>query len=293
MDIDDLYGAPLDRFVPQRAEMTKALRKEGRREEAAEVAALRKPSVAAWAVNQLIRTQARSVKDLFDAGDALRRAHEQAASGRGDAQALRKATQEERAAVDTLIEAARGLLTSDGHELSPSVIDRVAETLRAAALDPDARAQVGDGRLERELRHVGLGFLGDTGPAAPAPAPKGKAPAPKGKKPAPKGKQDQERKAAEARERERSQARERERAQALKDARATEKDARRELERAQKAAGSAQARRDKAAAALDDAERDADRRAGAGGGRDGRAPARGRGARPRPDPIGFARALRC
>ncbi|HEV7177117.1 MAG TPA: hypothetical protein VGN29_16570 [Solirubrobacteraceae bacterium] len=256
MDIDDLYGAPLDRFVPQRTEMTKALRKEGRREEAAEVAALRKPSVAAWAVNQLIRTQARSVKDLFDAGDALRRAHQQAASGRGDAQALRKATQEERAAVDTLIEAARGLLTSDGHELSPSVIDRVAETLRAAALDPDARAQVGDGRLERELRHVGLGFLGDTGPAAPAPAPKGKAPAPKGKAPAPKGKQDQERKAAEARERERSQARERERAQALKDARATEKDARRELERAQKAAGSAQARRDKAAAALDDAERE-------------------------------------
>ena len=241
MDIDDLYGAPLDRFVPQRTEMTKALRKEGRREEAAEVAALRKPSVAAWAVNQLIRTQARSVKDLFDAGDALRRAHEQAASGRGDAQALRKATQEERAAVDTLIEAARGLLTSDGHELSPSVIDRVAETLRAAALDPDARAQVGDGRLERELRHVGLGFLGDTGPAAPAPAPKGTAPAPKGK-------QDQERKAAEARERER--------AQALKDARATEKDARRELERAQKAADSAQARRDKAAAALDDLERE-------------------------------------
>jgi len=241
MDIDDLYGAPLDRFVPQRTEMAKALRKDGRRDEAAEVAALRKPSVAAWAVNQLIRTQARSVKDLFDAGDALRGAHEQAASGRGDAQALRKATQEERAAVETLIEAARGLLTSDGHELSPAVIDRVAETLRAAALDPDARAQVSEGRLERELRHVGLGFLGEISAATPA------APAPKRKAPAAKDKQDQEREA---------EARERERAQALKDARATEKDARRELERAQKAADSARARRDKAAASLDDAERE-------------------------------------
>jgi hypothetical protein len=243
VDIDDLYGAPFDRFVPQRTELAKALRKEGRRDEAAEVAALRKPSVAAWAVNQLIRTQARSVKDLFGAGDALRRAHEQAASGRGDAQALRKATQEERAAVDTLIEAARGLLTSDGHELSPTVIDRVAETLRAAALDPDARAQVSEGRLERELRHVGLGFLGDTGPA-PAPAP-----APKRKAPAAKRKQDQAQKA-------KAEARERERAQALKEARAAEKEARRELERAQKAADSAQARRDKAAAALDDADRE-------------------------------------
>jgi hypothetical protein len=243
VDIDDLYGAPLDRFVPQRAEMAKALRKQGRRDEAAEVAALRKPSVAAWAVNQLIRTQSRSVKDLFGAGDALRRAHEQAASGRGDAQALRKATQDERAAVDTLMGAARGLLTSDGHELSPTVIDRVAETLRAAALDPDARSQVSEGRLERELRHVGLGFLGDSAPAPATPAPKRKASAPKGK-------QDQERKAADARDRER------ERAQALKAARATEKEARRELERAQKAADSAQARRDKAAAALNDAERE-------------------------------------
>jgi hypothetical protein len=241
VDIDDLYGVALDRFVPERTELAKALRKEGRREDAAEVAALRKPSVAAWAVNQLIRTQGRSVKDLFGAGDALRRAHEQAASGRGDVQALRKATQDERAAVDTLMGAARGLLTSDGHELSPTVIDRVAETLRAAALDPDARSQVSEGRLERELRHVGLGFLGDTSSAPAAPGPKRKAPAPKGK-------QDQERKAAEARERER--------AQALKDARATEKEARRELERAQKAADSAQARRDKAAAALDDAERE-------------------------------------
>ncbi|MGZ4286424.1 MAG: hypothetical protein ACXVHB_20085 [Solirubrobacteraceae bacterium] len=243
MDIGDLYGVPLDRFVPERTELAKALRKEGRREEAAEVAALRKPSVAAWAVNQLIRTQGRSVKELFGAGDALRRAHGQAASGRGDAQALRKATHDERAAVETLMEAARGLLTSDGHELSPTVIDRVAETLRAAALDPDARSQVSEGRLERELRHVGLGFLGDT-----VPAPAGPAPAPKRKAPAAKLKQDQEQKAE-------AEARERERAQALKDARASEKDARRELERAQRAVDSAQARRDKAAAALDAAER--------------------------------------
>ncbi|MGZ4306681.1 MAG: hypothetical protein ACXVSL_17665 [Solirubrobacteraceae bacterium] len=234
MDIDDLYGVALDRFVPERTELAKALRKEGRRDEAAEVAALRKPSVAAWAVNQLIRTQSRAVKDLFDAGDALRGAHERVASGQGDAQELRKATQGERAAVETLVQAAQGLLTSDGHELSPAVIDRVSETLSAAALDPEARARVSEGRLERELRHVGLGFLGEI------------AVTPKGKAPAPKRKQDQDRKA---------EAREHERAQALKDARAVEKDARRELERATRAADTAQERRDKAASALEDAER--------------------------------------
>jgi hypothetical protein len=237
VDIDDLYGAPLDRFVPERTALTKALRKDGRRDEAAEVAALRKPSVAAWAVNQLIRTQGRAVQDLFDAGDALRGAHERVAAGQGDAQALRKATQDERGAVDKLVQAARGLLTSDGDELSVAVIERVAETLSAAALDPEARAQVSEGRLERELRHVGLGFLGDIA-AAPAATPKGKAPAPKRT-------QDEDRKA---------EALERERAQALKDARATEKDTRREAERAQRAADTAQERRDKAASALEEAE---------------------------------------
>lgn len=237
VDVDDLYGAPLDRFVPDRTELAKQLRKQGRREDAAKITALRKPSVAAWAVNQLIRTQSGSVKDLFKAGDALRNEHEQAAAGRGDAQALRRATQDERAAVDTLVAAARGLLTSDGHELSPSVIDRVSDTLRAAALDPDARSQVSEGRLERELRHVGLGFLGDMG-TAPATAPKREARAPKRK------------------QKVETEARDRERAEALRQARATEKDARRELERAQRAVASAQTRRDKVAAALDDAEQE-------------------------------------
>ena len=57
MEPDDLYGLPLDRFVAERGALAKALRADGRRDEASRVAALRKPSVAAWAVNQLARTQ--------------------------------------------------------------------------------------------------------------------------------------------------------------------------------------------------------------------------------------------
>ncbi|MGH2841808.1 MAG: hypothetical protein ACRDKY_13385, partial [Solirubrobacteraceae bacterium] len=72
MDASDLYGLPLDRFVPERGALAKALKSEGRRDEAAGVAGLRKPSVAGWAVNQLVRTQGRDVQELFDAGDALR-----------------------------------------------------------------------------------------------------------------------------------------------------------------------------------------------------------------------------
>ena len=158
MDVDDLYGLPFDRFVPERTALARELRSAGRREEAGEVAALRKPSVAAWAVNQLVRTQRRGVDELFEAGDALREAHDQVLGGRGDAGSLRTAVARERAAVDELIKVARGVLTGDGHELSPTIIDRVTDTLHAAALDDDARAQVGDGRLERELRQWGSGW---------------------------------------------------------------------------------------------------------------------------------------
>ena len=157
MDPHDLYGLPLDRFVAERSALAKALRREGRREEAAEVATLRKPSVAAWAVNQLVRTQRREVASLFEAGDALQRAHCELLAGGGDGDLLREAMARERDAVSGLAEKATGLLSSQGHELTPTTLERVSETLHAAALDQDARAQVRDGCVHRELRHVGLG----------------------------------------------------------------------------------------------------------------------------------------
>ena len=172
MEPDDLYGVSLDRFVSERGAVAKALRAEGRRDEAAEVAGLRKPSAAGWAVNQLVRTQGGAVSELFATGDAVRSAQADLLAGRGDARALREAGASERDAVDALVHTARGLLSADGHELSASTLERVADTLHAAALDEDAREQVRAGRLERELRHAGLG-LGEA-PASPARAPEGR-----------------------------------------------------------------------------------------------------------------------
>jgi hypothetical protein len=169
MDARDLYGLPLDRFVPERDALVKELRKEGRREQAAEVAALRKPSVAAWAVNQLVRTQSHSLAELLDAGDALQHAQSLLLSGRGNGASLRDALTRERDAVDQLVDKARGLLSSEGHGLAQATIDRVSDTLHAAAFDADARSQVKDGCLHRELRHIGLGpGEGESTPASAA-----------------------------------------------------------------------------------------------------------------------------
>src|SRR5947209_20145303 len=98
MDAHDLYGLPLERFVPERGALAKALRNEGERDEAARVGKLPKPSRAAWAVNQLVRTQRRAVAALFEAGDALQQAQTEVIAGRGQAGSLREAAERERAA---------------------------------------------------------------------------------------------------------------------------------------------------------------------------------------------------
>ncbi len=274
MEPDDLYGLALDRFIPERAALAKALRADKRRDEAAAVAALRKPSVAAWAVNQVVRSQPAGVQDLFTAGDELREAQARLLAGSGDGRALRAANEREREAVDELVRAARGLLSSEGHELSPAVVERVSDTLHAAALDEQAREQVRAGRLERELRHIGLGLGESADPFAVAPpAPKQRAakpaPAASGErgtadapaKPAaaakPKAPSPEERRAARdqaKREREERARLERERTEARKAARIAETAAKRRAERAGHALKAADERRARAATSLEQAD---------------------------------------
>ena len=86
---DALYGLPLDAFVPERDALAKRLRAEARRDEADEIKALRKPSVAAWAVNQAVRSQPKAARALWEAGDALIAAQDDLLAGKGDAAGLR------------------------------------------------------------------------------------------------------------------------------------------------------------------------------------------------------------
>ena len=241
-DPHDLYGLPLERFVPERTALARKLRDEGRREEAEKVGKLVKPSIAAWAVNQLVRTQGRAVGELFDAGDALQKAQDDLLSGRSDGDALRTAAECERAAVESLMERARGLLSSDGHELSQTTLDRVADTLHAAAVDAEVREQTRNGCLKKEIRHAGLGGAGAAF-AASAPAP------PKSAQPGSRAERQRRQQPADTG---------RQRARRLEAARKAESDARRAARRAERELKQAQERRDRAAAALTEAEYELD-----------------------------------
>jgi hypothetical protein len=133
---------------------------------------LAKPSVAAWAVNQLVRSQPQQTRALMRAGDALREAQAGMASGKTSAADVRRASEEEREAIAVLSRAARGLLSSEGRPLSAPALQKVGETLRAATVDDEARGEVAAGRVTRERQAVGLGpvmwAMGEGGaPAAP------------------------------------------------------------------------------------------------------------------------------
>jgi hypothetical protein len=245
VDVEELYGLPLERFVPERNALARELRAADRRDEAAAVAALRKPSVAARAVNRLAREHRRQLVELFTAGDTLSEVQSSVLAGRAGARALSEAAERERAAVSALVDAAGALLTAEGLAASSTVLERVGETLHAAALDDEARDPVDQGRLERELRHVGLGMGAGGDVAVPA---KRKPAATRRRADA--GDEAEARKQAEAKDRAQTERR----AEAHREAKTAEADARREADRAATAVDAAERKRARAAEALDGAE---------------------------------------
>jgi hypothetical protein len=260
--VDRLYGLPREDFIGERDALAKELRAGGRRDEATAVKALTKPTVAAWAANQAVRSQKGDARELWKAGDQLSAAHDAILAGKGSGAKLREATERERAAVERLVDAARGLLSASGADLSEATIERVRETLHAGAIDPDAREEVAGGRTARERAPQGLFGGGDVF-AAPAPKRAAKAaPEPKAKPERrstakPKGDdadaRKREREEAAARKRDEAAARKREREQAA----ARERELKAATERvikARRALAAAQARSAKAADRLEQAQ---------------------------------------
>jgi hypothetical protein len=156
-ELDELYALPADEFTAARNELAKRLRAAGQKDEADAVKALRKPGVSAALVNRLARERAKQVGVLLEAGESLREAH----SRGGDA--LRKAAEAERKAVDELVGAARRL----DPDASDATLGRVGSTLRAAAGDPEARPLLERGRLTADVEPGGFDALAGIAIAAP------------------------------------------------------------------------------------------------------------------------------
>ncbi len=167
--IDELYGADLDAFTAERTRLARELRTEGSRDEALELQQLRKPTVAAWALNQLARRNRRYVDLLLDAGHRLREA--QAAALRGEErEAFERARATERDALRRLRKEAERLLREDRGGASPAVLSQIDETLRTAAISEEGRERLARGRFTAPLVPEGFGALAGLAPETPPPA---------------------------------------------------------------------------------------------------------------------------
>ncbi|MGH3666099.1 MAG: hypothetical protein ACRDU8_08450 [Egibacteraceae bacterium] len=78
---DALFDLPPGAFTAARDELVRRLRAEGDRQAAEQVRVLRRPTVAAWAVNQVARRAPERLRELLEAGDVVRRAQRRAVSG--------------------------------------------------------------------------------------------------------------------------------------------------------------------------------------------------------------------
>lgn len=147
--IDALYAGAFEDFVPARDALAKELRAGGEKAAAAEVKRLAKPSRAAWAVNQLVRSHPDEVAALVEAGETLAASQEQLLEG-ADPAVLRGAADAARALVDALAAQA----PADG-----PTRDKVRATLHAATVDAEVREAVRAGRLVKEASASGFGGL--------------------------------------------------------------------------------------------------------------------------------------
>ena len=163
-EIDHLYQVPLGEFTAARNALA---RRAGPR--AADVRALPKPTLAAWAINQLFWKNRAVYDALVERAADLRATH--AAALRGKRTDLRGASRAHDESMDAALKATLSLLANSGQPVSDATKQALATTLRALPGPEPA------GRLSRQLQPGGFEMLAAGAPsgrareAAPRPEP--------------------------------------------------------------------------------------------------------------------------
>ena len=128
-EIDDLFRLPLAEFTSARNGLAARLKKERRVDDAERVKLLSKPSITAWAVNQLYWDHRDAFDDLIATGKRFRAAK------------MRDSLDARREALTHLMDLAEQLLRDAGHNPALDTMRRITTTLEALS----AHALLGDG----------------------------------------------------------------------------------------------------------------------------------------------------
>ena len=158
----ELYDAAPDDFVAERKRLAKELKVEGRADDAAHLTKVRKPTIAAWALNRLARDQRRDVDLLLDSGHRLRQA--QAGVLRGDArEAFEQAQRTERETIARLVGGAEQLLAERGGA-SAAILEQIAASLHAAAVSERGRELLAAGQFTEPITLEGFDAVAGLAP---------------------------------------------------------------------------------------------------------------------------------
>ena len=123
-DVDALFQLPLAEFTGARNALAAQLKKSGRADEAARVKALAKPSISAWAVNQLYWDHREAFDQLIALGERFHKAQKS-----GKVAEMRTALDARRATLTELSDLATSVLRDAGNNPAPDTIHRITTTL--------------------------------------------------------------------------------------------------------------------------------------------------------------------
>ena len=148
----EVYGASPTDFMAVRKTLAAAAKADGDTAGAKAIGTLRKPSMAAWAVNLLARQDPELVEELVELGVRMR-----GAQARLDTATLTSLRPERDRIVTAVVAAAAALVSEAGRTLSASGQDDVRGTVIAALADEQASTAVTSGQLTRALSYSGFG----------------------------------------------------------------------------------------------------------------------------------------
>ncbi|QVI26391.1 hypothetical protein MN2019_19115 [Mycolicibacterium neoaurum] len=150
-DLDTLYGVPPPEFTALRGQLVAQAKKRGEADAARTIGAARRPTVAAWVVNALVRADPAAADRLAEL-----RAQLQAAHAAMDGARIRELTAAQRRVVTDLTRA--GLAAARVDSPTPALRADITNTLQAAIADPGVHARLG--RLEKAEEWSGFGDFG-------------------------------------------------------------------------------------------------------------------------------------
>ena len=143
-DIGRLFSVRPADFVRERNAIVKKLKAAGRREDAAIVDELPRPTLSVWAVNQIARQEPELLRRLVDATAGLQ-------GGSGGASRYADVLAAHRDVLKALRAKAEEILNASGFRSAPDLLSRVVHDLRAGISSAESRPLIESGRLVRDV----------------------------------------------------------------------------------------------------------------------------------------------